>query len=283
MIIQSLKSLGRDGPRQFDCKKNQDFSLSHNFRVNYPSSMYTYPRITRSIRDSDPYIQPRPILGLRGTSRPIPLHAFKGQKRPFSLYFKLFMSIVSGSNRGSRSPPKHEKNAFISKPAINFQRHRAAARPTAVDSTLSSELIHLTGRTFTSSGFQCDKIFINPQNSDGKIVFLFLVKNKRKVHFYALMDLVFHTFSLEQRWEVSWYYLKPKILRYIKQTITTLHVRYLDPKLRIFGNKISRSLSTTKLKCTCLSGLLNISKILLICRGEKKNVSSRDGVFQTVL
>jgi len=108
------------------------------------------------------------------------------------------MSIVSGSNRGSRSSPKHEKNAFISKPAITFQRHRAAARPAAVDSTLSAEFIHLTGRTFTSSGIQWDKIFNNPQNSDGKIVFLPLVQNKKEGTFFnALMDLVFNTFSLD--------------------------------------------------------------------------------------
>jgi len=85
------------------------------------------------------------------------------------------VSIVSGNNRGSKSSTKHEKNAFISKPTITFQLHRAAVRPTAVDSTLSAELIHLAGRTFTSSGIQWDKTFINPQNSDGKIVFLFLV------------------------------------------------------------------------------------------------------------
>jgi len=90
------------------------------------------------------------------------------------------MSIVSDSNRGSRSSPKHKENVFISKPAITFQRLAAAARPTAVDSTLSAELIHLTGRTFTSSGFQWDKTFINPQNSDGKIVFLFLVKSNKE-------------------------------------------------------------------------------------------------------
>ena len=90
------------------------------------------------------------------------------------------MTMVSGSNRGSRSSPKQEKNAFISKPAITFQRHRAAARPTAVDSTLSAELIHLTGRIFTSSGIQWDKTFIKPQNSDGKIMFLLLVKNKKE-------------------------------------------------------------------------------------------------------
>jgi len=108
------------------------------------------------------------------------------------------MTIVSGNNRGSRSSPKHGKNAFISKPAITFQRHRAAARHTAVESTLSAELTHLTGRTFTSSGIQWDKTFINPQNSDGKIVFLFLVQNKKEgTFFYELMDLVFHTFSLD--------------------------------------------------------------------------------------
>jgi len=95
------------------------------------------------------------------------------------------MSIVSGSNRGSRSSPQHEKNAFISKPAITFQRHKAAARPTAADSTLASELIHLTGRTFTSPCFQWYKIFINPQKSDGKNVFLFLVKKEKEGTFLS--------------------------------------------------------------------------------------------------
>jgi hypothetical protein len=78
------------------------------------------------------------------------------------------------------SSPKHQKNASISKPATTFQRHKTAARPTAVDSTLPAELKHLAGRTFTSSGIQWYKTFINPQNSDGKIVFLFLVQDKKE-------------------------------------------------------------------------------------------------------
>jgi hypothetical protein len=73
------------------------------------------------------------------------------------------MPAVSGKNWGGRSSTKHEKNAFISKPAITFQRHRAVESSTAVDSTLSADLTHLTGRTFTSSGIQWDETFMNPE------------------------------------------------------------------------------------------------------------------------
>jgi hypothetical protein len=112
--------------------------------------------------------------------------------------FKELNTFRVCNNWGGRSSSKHENNTFISKHGITFQRHRAAERPTAVDSTLSAALTHLTGRTFTHPPAFGGMKYLSAQNSDGKVVFLFLAQNKKEGAFvYAPMDLVFHNFSLD--------------------------------------------------------------------------------------